>query len=111
VDAACNEIAKAGLAARLMVDASHANSEKKHQNQIPVCADIAHQIAGGEQRIVGVMVESNLVAGRQDLVPGTPLEYGKSVTDACINWEDSVTVLETLAAAVKQRRLISGRGN
>jgi len=111
VDAACTEIAKSGLAARLMVDASHANSEKKHQNQIPVCANIANQIAEGEQRIVGVMVESHMIAGRQDHIPGTPLTYGQSVTDACINWEDSVEVLEILAASVEQRRLLRGRGN
>ncbi|MCY0388841.1 3-deoxy-7-phosphoheptulonate synthase AroG [Robbsia sp. Bb-Pol-6] len=111
VDAACNEIGRAGLAARLMIDASHANSEKKHDNQIPVCANVAAQIAGGEQRIVGVMVESNLAAGRQDHIPGTPLEYGKSITDACIGWDESLGVLETLAAAVRQRRLLRGRGN
>jgi 3-deoxy-7-phosphoheptulonate synthase len=111
VDAACNDIARSGLAARLMIDASHANSEKKHENQIPVCANIAGQVAGGEERIVGVMVESNLVAGRQDYVPGQELEYGKSITDACISWDDSLGVLETLAASVKQRRLVRGRGN
>lgn len=111
VDAACTEIGRAGLDARLMIDASHANSEKKHDNQIPVCANVATQIAAGEQRIVGVMIESNLVAGRQDHVPGTPLEYGKSVTDACIGWEESLGVLETLAASVRQRRLLRGRGN
>ncbi|MGI4981855.1 MAG: 3-deoxy-7-phosphoheptulonate synthase AroG [Janthinobacterium lividum] len=111
VDAACTEIGRAGLDARLMIDASHANSEKKHDNQIPVCANVATQIAAGEQRIVGVMIESNLAAGRQDHVPGTPLEYGKSVTDACIGWEESLGVLETLAASVRQRRLLRGRGN
>ncbi|KKB63064.1 phospho-2-dehydro-3-deoxyheptonate aldolase [Robbsia andropogonis] len=114
VDVACNQIGQAGLAARLMVDASHANSEKKHENQIPVCANIGAQIAGGEQRIVGVMIESHLVAGRQDLTPGCTLDalqYGQSITDACIGWEDSVGVLETLAAAVRQRRLLRSRGN
>ncbi|WP_347554938.1 3-deoxy-7-phosphoheptulonate synthase AroG [Robbsia sp. KACC 23696] len=114
VDAACTQIGQAGLAPRLMVDASHANSEKKHQNQIPVCANIGAQIAGGEQRIVGVMVESHLVAGRQDLAPGCTLDdlqYGQSITDACIGWEDSLGVLETLAAAVRQRRVLHGRGN
>lgn len=105
VDAACKDIASNGLASRLMIDASHANSSKNPANQIPVCADIAAQIAGGDNRIVGVMIESNLVAGRQDLVPGKDLVYGMSVTDGCIAWEESIAVLEGLAEAVKQRRL------
>jgi 3-deoxy-7-phosphoheptulonate synthase len=105
VEAACQEIAKAGLAQRLMIDASHANSQKKPENQIPVCQDIAAQVARGDERIVGVMVESHLAAGRQDLVPGKALTYGQSITDGCIGWEDSVGVLETLAAAVRQRRV------
>ena len=105
VDEACKAIAAQGLAARLMIDASHANSSKKPENQVPVCADIAGQVAGGEQRIVGVMVESHLVAGRQDLVPGKELTYGQSVTDGCIDWDSSVQVLQGLASAVRQRRL------
>ncbi|MEX0143880.1 3-deoxy-7-phosphoheptulonate synthase AroG [Massilia sp. LMS1-1-1.1] len=105
VDDACKAIAAQGLAARLMIDASHANSSKKPENQIPVCADIASQVAGGDDRIVGVMVESHLVAGRQDLIPGKELIYGQSVTDGCIDWSASVAVLENLAQAVKQRRL------
>jgi 3-deoxy-7-phosphoheptulonate synthase len=105
VAAACQEIARAGLAQRLMVDASHANSGKKAERQIPVCQDLAGQIAGGEDRIVGVMVESHLVAGRQDLVAGRELVYGQSITDGCIGWEDTVRVLEALAAAVRQRRV------
>jgi 3-deoxy-7-phosphoheptulonate synthase len=72
---------------------------------VPVCADIGRQVAGGEDRIVGVMVESHLVGGRQDLVPGKELTYGQSVTDGCIDWDTSVRVLEGLAAAVRQRRL------
>ncbi|WER47714.1 3-deoxy-7-phosphoheptulonate synthase AroG [Cupriavidus sp. WKF15] len=114
VQEACDAIAKSGLAARLMIDASHANSSKKHENQIPVCEDIGRQLAAGDDRIVGVMVESHLVAGRQDHAQGTPVEsltYGQSVTDACIGWDDSVKVLETLAEAVKARRLASGSGN
>ena len=111
VNAACSDIGKAGLAARLMIDASHANSSKKHENQIPVCADIGRQIAAGDERIVGVMVESHLVAGRQDLQEGCPLTYGQSVTDACIGWDDSISVLEGLADAVKQRRIARGSGN
>jgi len=105
VAAACQEIARAGLAQRLMVDASHANSGKNAENQVAVCQDVAGQIAGGEDRIVGVMVESHLVAGRQDLVAGKELVYGQSITDGCIGWEDTVRVLEALAAAVRQRRV------
>ena len=88
-----------------MVDASHANSAKKPDNQILVCADLAGQIANGEERIIGVMVESHLVGGRQDLVAGKDLVYGQSITDGCIAWEDSVRVLEGLAAAVRLRRV------
>jgi 3-deoxy-7-phosphoheptulonate synthase len=109
VEAACKDIAGAGLASRLMIDASHANSSKNPANQIPVCADIAHQVAGGDNRIIGVMVESHLVAGRQDLVPGKELVYGQSVTDGCISWDESLSVLQGLADAVKQRRLVGAR--
>ncbi|MFZ6770659.1 3-deoxy-7-phosphoheptulonate synthase AroG [Undibacterium sp. Di26W] len=105
VDAACKDIANSGLASRLMIDASHANSSKNPANQIPVCADIAKQIAEGDTRIVGVMIESHLVAGRQDLVQGKELVYGQSVTDGCIDWDSSIQVLEGLADAVKQKRL------
>ncbi|HYD79704.1 MAG TPA: 3-deoxy-7-phosphoheptulonate synthase AroG [Paucimonas sp.] len=105
VEAACRDIAANGLASRVMIDASHANSSKKPENQVPVCADIGGQIANGDTRIVGVMVESHLVAGRQDLVPGKELTYGQSVTDGCIDWDASVKVLEGLAQAVRQRRL------
>jgi 3-deoxy-7-phosphoheptulonate synthase len=106
VDAACKEIAVNGLASRLMIDASHANSSKNPQNQIPVCADIGKQIAGGDTRIVGVMIESHLIAGRQDLILGKELTYGQSVTDGCIGWEETIGVLQGLAEAVKQRRHI-----
>ncbi|RXZ38040.1 3-deoxy-7-phosphoheptulonate synthase [Oxalobacteraceae bacterium CAVE-383] len=109
VEAACKDIAGAGLASRLMIDASHANSSKNPANQIPVCADIAGQVAGGDDRIIGVMVESHLVAGRQDLVPGKELVYGQSVTDGCISWDESLGVLQGLADAVKQRRLAAAR--
>jgi 3-deoxy-7-phosphoheptulonate synthase len=104
VDAACSKIKSAGLSELLMIDASHANSSKKAENQIAVSADIASQIANGDKRIMGVMVESNLVAGRQDLQIGQPLTYGQSITDGCIGWSDSVSVAETLAAAVRSRR-------
>jgi 3-deoxy-7-phosphoheptulonate synthase len=105
VEDACRQLAANGLASRLMIDASHANSSKNPQNQVPVCADIANQVAHGDTRIVGVMVESHLVGGRQDLVPGKELVYGQSVTDGCIDWDTSVGVLDGLAQAVRARRL------
>lgn len=104
VNAAADNLKKEGLLAKLMVDCSHGNSSKKHENQIPVAENISQQIEQGEGAIVGVMIESNLVAGRQDLVPGRTLEYGKSVTDACIGWDDTVLVLDRLAQAVQVRR-------
>jgi 3-deoxy-7-phosphoheptulonate synthase len=109
VSAACDEMAKSGLAQRLMIDASHANSSKKPENQPQVMDDVAGQMANGESRIVGVMVESNLVAGRQDLVPGQPLVYGQSITDGCIDWESTEGVLERLAEAVRERRRVVGQ--
>jgi 3-deoxy-7-phosphoheptulonate synthase len=105
VDAACQELAKNGLAQRLMIDASHANARKLHENQLAVADAIAAQIEAGEARIVGVMVESHLVGGRQDLAPGKPLAYGQSITDSCLGWDDSLTLLERLAAGVRGRRL------
>ena len=96
----------AGLNGRLMVDASHANSQKDHQRQMKVCADLAAQMAGGEDKIMGVMIESNLVAGRQDL--GGELTYGQSITDACLGWEDTVACLDELAAAVAKRQARAG---
>ena len=104
VEAAARELVKAGLPERLMVDFSHANSRKQHQRQIEVGADVAQQIAAGDQRIVGAMIESHLLAGRQDVVDGQELVYGCSITDACIGWDDTVELLRTLAAAVRQRR-------
>jgi 3-deoxy-7-phosphoheptulonate synthase len=105
VERACQELGRAGLAARVMIDFSHANSGKDFRRQMEVARDVAKQIARGEDRIIGAMVESHLIEGRQDLVPGEPLEYGKSITDACLGWEDSVAVLESLALAVRDRRL------
>ena len=105
VDAACGELAAAGLAQRLMVDLSHANSSKRYQKQIEVGADIAKQLAAGERRIVGVMVESHINPGRQDLVPGKALEYGVSITDACLGWADTAGLLDTLAEGVRKRRV------
>jgi len=104
VQAACAEMAKAGLAQRIMVDASHANSNKKPENQPAVCDEVAVQIVQGDERIFGLMVESNLVAGRQDIVEGQTLVYGQSVTDGCIDWQSSVGVLERLAESVRARR-------
>jgi 3-deoxy-7-phosphoheptulonate synthase len=105
IDTACREIAAAGLAARLMVDFSHGNSRKQYKLQMEVCDSVAAQMAAGEERIVGVMVESHLVEGRQDLLPEKPLTYGQSITDACLGWDDSVAVLDKLAAAVRARRV------
>ena len=105
VEAACKEAAAAALACRLMIDASHGNSQKKPENQIPVLAAIGEQLAAGDTRIFGVMVESHLVGGRQDLVPGRPLVYGQSVTDGCIGWEESVGALDGLAESVRGRRV------
>ncbi|WP_199096352.1 3-deoxy-7-phosphoheptulonate synthase [Dyella sp. ASV21] len=106
VEAACAAIARAGVDERVMIDASHANSSKQPENQPAVIGAIAEQLAGGERRIVGVMVESHLVAGRQDLEPGKPLRYGQSITDGCIGWDASVGVLEQLARAVRTRRAL-----
>ncbi len=105
VDAACRELAAAGLAQHLMVDLSHANSAKQYRKQLEVGADVARQLAGGERRIVGVMVESHIHPGRQDLVAGKPLAYGVSITDACLGWDETVTLLDTLAEGVRKRRL------
>jgi 3-deoxy-7-phosphoheptulonate synthase len=104
VHAACEQLARAGLAERLMIDCSHANASKDYRRQAEVAAEIGRQIAAGERRIVGVMVESHLVEGRQDLEPGKPLTFGQSITDACLGWDDSVKLLEGLAEAVRARR-------
>ena len=88
----------------LMVDMSHANSQSDHRRQLDVCSDICKQLSEGEHRVMGVMVESNLVEGSQRLTPGQPLTYGQSITDACIGWEDTVGCLEQLAAGVRARR-------
>ncbi|HMM53675.1 MAG TPA: 3-deoxy-7-phosphoheptulonate synthase AroG [Candidatus Desulfobacillus sp.] len=105
VERACRELAAAGLAARVMIDFSHGNSRKDFRRQLEAGRDVAAQIAAGDGRIFGVMVESHLKEGRQDLAPGRPLEYGRSITDACLGWEDSAALLELLAEAVRQRRL------
>jgi len=104
VDATCAAAAKSGLTEAVIIDASHANSSKDPDKQPLVMEDVAWQIAAGDDRIVGVMVESNLVGGRQDLVKDQPLTYGQSITDGCIDWDTSVTVMEKLADAVATRR-------
>ncbi|TXS95259.1 3-deoxy-7-phosphoheptulonate synthase [Parahaliea maris] len=104
VDDASEMLGKAGLPARIMIDASHANSRKIPARQIDVVRDIATQVARGSRSIFGVMVESNLVAGRQDVVAGRPLTYGQSITDPCICWDNTEQLLGELAAAVRQRR-------
>jgi 3-deoxy-7-phosphoheptulonate synthase len=104
VDQAAKELTAAGLAPLVMIDCSHANSSKQHQRQIDVGQDIAAQLAHGDQRIIGAMIESHLHAGRQDVLPDKPLVFGQSITDACIGWEDSVALLRVLAQAVRTRR-------
>ncbi|HAT3852758.1 MAG: 3-deoxy-7-phosphoheptulonate synthase AroG [Serratia marcescens] len=97
-------LSKAGLPAQVMIDFSHANSSKQFKKQMDVSTDVCGQISGGEKAIIGVMIESHLVEGNQNLESGEPLVYGKSVTDGCIGWQDTETVLRDLAAAVKARR-------
>ncbi len=97
-------LSSAGLPARIMIDASHANSRKLPSRQADVTRDIAAQVARGERSIIGVMLESNLVEGRQNVVPGEPLTYGQSITDACMGWEQTEELLQTLAEAARRRR-------
>ena len=108
VAAACKELEAAKLPATLMVDCSHANSSKQHEKQMDVARDIAAQVAGGSRQVFGLMVESHLVAGAQKFTAGKDdaksLEYGRSITDACLGWNDSLDMLATLSAAVESRR-------
>jgi len=104
VETACKALAAAGVNEHLMVDFSHANSRKDYRRQLEVGADVGGQLAAGEGRIVGVMIESHLKEGRQDLTPGKPLAYGQSITDACIGFDDSVPLLDALADSVRRRR-------
>jgi len=104
VDAACQALAKIGQRPQVMIDFSHANSEKNHRRQMAVGADVAGQIAGGDARITGVMIESHLAEGRQDLQEGCTPAWGISVTDACLGWADTEPLLAQLAAAVRARR-------
>jgi 3-deoxy-7-phosphoheptulonate synthase len=105
VDSAAKSLAEAGIPARIMIDFSHGNSAKDPDKQVEVGREVAAQIAAGDGRIFGAMVESHLKAGRQDLLAGKELVYGLSITDACIGWEESRALLETLAEAVRGRRL------
>jgi 3-deoxy-7-phosphoheptulonate synthase len=112
VQAACDAAAGAKAPCKLMVDMSHGNSSKKPENQLPVSENIAAQLAAGETRIFGVMVESHLVFGRQDLQPGqtlADLTYGQSITDGCIGWDDSRRILENLAKGVAARRTVAAK--
>lgn len=104
VDEACAELEAAGLDPVVMIDFSHANSLKQYKRQLDVAENVSGQINAGDKRIIGVMIESHLVEGRQDCADGQELVYGQSITDACISWEDTVPVLEKLAAAVRERR-------
>jgi 3-deoxy-7-phosphoheptulonate synthase len=106
VQAACERLKAAGLREQVMIDVSHANSAKQYQRQVDVAADVGRQIAGGDRRIVGIMIESHLHEGRQNIVAGQPLQRGVSVTDACIGMEQTVPVLRRLAQSVGARRTV-----
>jgi 3-deoxy-7-phosphoheptulonate synthase len=103
VNDAARQLQAAGLPARLMVDFSHANSRKQYKCQLDVARDVARQIASGNGHIMGVMIESHLQAGRQDVIPHRALVYGQSITDACLGWDDTVQILQELATAVRHR--------
>ncbi|MBS0306201.1 MAG: 3-deoxy-7-phosphoheptulonate synthase [Proteobacteria bacterium] len=104
VDAACAALRAAGQREQVTIDCSHANSEKQFRRQVEIARDIAARVAAGERRIVGVMIESHLEEGRQDLVPGRPLKHGVSITDACLGWAQTAPLLRELADAVRARR-------
>src|SRR5579872_1279733 len=105
VENVCRQLEEASLPARVMIDCSHANSSKDYKRQAVVCHDVAAQIANGDGRIIGVMLESNLVAGAQKLAPGKPLVYGQSITDPCLDWNETKGLLAELAAAVRTGRM------
>jgi 3-deoxy-7-phosphoheptulonate synthase len=104
VNAVSEQLSKEGLTPTIMIDCSHANSQKQYQLQIEVAREVGAQVANGDKRIIGLMIESHIHAGRQDHAPGCDLEYGKSITDACIGWQETVEVLENLAKTVQMRR-------
>lgn len=105
----CGQLQKAGLREQVMIDCSHANSNKDYTRQAIVCRDVARQIASGPPHILGVMMESNLVAGSQKLIPGEPLVYGQSITDACMGWNETITLLRELSTAVRSARSLQYR--
>lgn len=109
VQHAAEQLEKYGLKAQMMVDCSHANSMKDYRRQVDVCNNVVNQLSNGENRIMGVMLESHLKEGRQDVIEGQPLTYGQSITDACISWESTEVCLRDLAAAVKKRRKINAQ--
>jgi len=111
VEAACKLLEEAGLRPQVMIDCSHANSRKDHKNQKFVCRDVIEQIKRGEQRIVGVMMESNLVEGAQKLDTGKSLVYGQSITDECIGWDETLQLLGELATAVRSARTVANSRN
>ena len=104
VNIAAEEMEAAGLKPKIMIDFSHANSRKRYEKQIQIGQDVAGQIARGDRRIIGIMIESNLIAGRQDVIPGEDLTYGQSITDPCIGWDDTGPLLYALAEATCKRR-------
>jgi len=104
VASTAEQMEKTGVRPRIMIDCSHANSGKDHRKQGSVCRAVSEQVTSGERRIMGVMIESNLVAGAQTLVNGKPLVYGQSITDACIDWPETHSLLRELATAVQGRR-------
>jgi 3-deoxy-7-phosphoheptulonate synthase len=103
VEEACAMLKKNGLRPEVMIDCSHANSNKDHTRQPIVSRDVAAQISTGERRIIGLMLESNLIAGAQQFSPGKAFTYGQSITDACLGWDETFTLLRELAAAVRER--------
>jgi 3-deoxy-7-phosphoheptulonate synthase len=109
VEEACAMLKKSGLRQQVMIDCSHANSNKDHTRQPIVCRDVAAQISSGERRIIGLMLESNLVAGAQQFSPGKPFTYGQSITDACLGWDETFTLLRGLAVAVRERKSVENR--
>ncbi len=106
VEAACQDLVASGLMPSVMIDCSHANSRKQHRLQMEVAKNVVDQLNKGDDRIIGVMVESHLHEGRQDHLPGCALEYGKSITDACLGWNDTVKLFHLLSSGVRARRAL-----
>jgi 3-deoxy-7-phosphoheptulonate synthase len=104
INTACDAMSDAGLEPRLMIDCSHGNSSKQYKQQVHVAENVGNQVAHGDARIIGVMLESHLNEGRQEYQPGCELEYGRSITDACLGWDETVVVLQGLAESVRKRR-------